>query len=66
MVPQLKKENKVYLLIKKIKKEQKSKKIHYIKVKQFFIKVKKENISYKLELAKDAKVYSIVYILLLK
>ena len=42
MVPQLKKENKVYLLIKKIKKEQKSKKIHSIKVKQFFIKVKKK------------------------
>ena len=60
----LKKEDKVYLLTKNLKK--KNKKLDYIKVRSFFIKVKNENISCKLTLFKDTKVYLVFSILLLK
>ena len=44
----------------------KSKKLNYIKIELFFIKITKKNISYKLKLSKDIKIYLLFYILLLK
>ena len=66
MALQLKEEDKVYLLTKNLKTRKKSKKLDYIKVGPFSIKVKKKPVFYKLELPKDAKVYLIFYVLLLE
>ena len=46
IVTQLKKKDKVYLLMKNQKLRKKSKKLNHVKVKIFFIKAKKETISY--------------------
>ena len=54
------------MLIKNLKIRKKSKKLDYIKVESFFIKVKKKTISCKLELLKYTKINPIFYILLLK
>ena len=61
MIPKLKKRDKIYLLIKNLKK-----KPTFIKVKPFFIKAKRRTVSYKLELFKNIKIYSIFYLLLSK
>ena len=44
----------------------KSKKFDYVKVRQFFIKVRKKIIYYKLELSKNINIYLVFYILLLE
>jgi len=54
------------LLIKNLKIRKKSKKLNYIKIKLFFIKVIKKLINYKLDLFKDSKMFLVFYILLLK
>jgi hypothetical protein len=54
------------LLIKNLKIRKKSKKLNYIKIKLFFIKVIKKLINYKLDLFKDIKMFLVFYILLLK
>ena len=66
IVSKLKKECKVYLLIKNLKIWKKSKKLNYVKVEIFFIKVKKKVIKYKLKLAKKSKIWLIFYMLVLK
>ena len=43
--------SKIYLLMKNPKTRKKKKKLDYVKIKPFFIKVKKITISYKLELS---------------
>ena len=62
----LKKKNKVYLFTKNLKKKSKSKKLNFVKIKAFFIKKIKEFKSYELNLSRDAKIYLIFDIFLLK
>ncbi len=57
----------MYLLTKNLKiKKLKKRKLNYVKVELFFIKIIKKSINYKLDLLKNVKVFSIFYILLLK
>ncbi len=56
----------MYLLIKNLKTRKKNKKLYYIKIKLFFIKVVKKLINYKLNLLKSVKVFLVFYILLLE
>ena len=66
MTPQLKEKNKVYLLIKNLQTKKSSKKLNHKKVESFFIKVVREEISYKLHLSLNIKVYLVFHVLLLK
>jgi hypothetical protein len=66
MAPQLKKRNKIYLLTKNLKTRKKSKKLDHVKVESFFIKAVKESVNYELDLPKDAKVFLVFHISLLK
>jgi len=66
MAPQLKKKNKVYLLTKNLKIRKKSKKLNHVKIESFFIKEVKELINYELDLSKNAKVFLVFHISLLK
>jgi len=63
---QLKKRDKIYLLIKNLKTRKKSKKLDKIKIGPFFIKTVKKSVNYKLDLLKNARVFSVFYILLLE
>jgi len=56
----------MYLLTKNLKTRKKSKKLNHIKVESFFIKAIKESINYELDLLKDAKVFLVFHISLLK
>ncbi len=57
----------MYLLTKNLKiKKLKKRKLNYVKVELFFIKIIKKSINYKLDLLKNVKVFLILYILLLK
>jgi len=67
LISQLRERNKIYLLTKKLKiKKLRIKKLELIKVELFFIKVVKRSINYELDLFKNAKVFLVFYILLLK
>ncbi len=66
MASQLKEKNKIYLLTRNLKIKKRSKKLDYVKIESFFIKAIKESINYELDLSKDAKVFLVFYILLLK
>jgi len=64
---QLKKRDKIYLLTKNLKiKKPRIRKMNYVKVGPFLIKKAKRPVNYKLDLSKNARVFSIFYILLLK
>jgi len=64
---QLKKRDKIYLLTKNLKiKKPRIRKLDYVKVGPFLIKIVKRPVNYKLDLLKNAKVFSIFYILLLE
>jgi hypothetical protein len=56
----------MYLLTKNLKTRKKSKKLDHIKVESFFIKAIKESINYELDLLKNAKVFLVFHISLLK
>jgi hypothetical protein len=56
----------VYLLTKNLKIRKKSRKLNHVKVESFFIKEVKEPINYELDLPKNAKVFLIFHISLLK
>jgi hypothetical protein len=57
----------MYLLTKNLKiKKLKKRKLNYVKVELFFIKIIKKSMNYKLDLLKNVKVFLIFYILLLK
>ena len=64
--PQLKKGDKVYLLIKNLKSIRPSKKLDYIKVRPFLVIKEKGPINYKLQLPPNAKIYLVFYILILE
>ncbi len=66
MAPQLKEEDKVYLLTKNLKTRKKSKKLDHVKIESFFIKVVKESINYELDLSKNARVFPVFHISLLE
>jgi len=66
MASQLKKRNKIYLLTKNLKIRKKSKKLNHVKVESFFIKAVKESVNYELDLPKNAKVFLVFHISLLK
>jgi hypothetical protein len=66
MASQLKKRDKVYLLTKNLKIRKKSKKLDHVKVESFFIKEVKESINYELDLSKNARVFLVFHISLLK
>jgi len=63
---QLKKENKIYLFTKNLKTRKSSKKLNHVKVESFLVKKTKGPINYELDLLKDAKVFLVFYISLLK
>ncbi len=65
-VSQLKKRNKIYLFTKNLRTKKLNKKLNYIKIRLFFVKKTKKSINYKLDLFKNAKIFSVFYILLLK
>jgi len=44
----------------------KSKKLNYVKIELFFIKIIKRLVNYELDLLKNVKVFLVLYILLLK
>ncbi len=66
MTSQLKKRDKMYLLTKNLKIRKKSKKLDHVKVESFFIKAVKESVNYELDLLKNAKVFLVFHISLLK
>ncbi len=63
---QLKKGDKVYLLIKNLKGIRLSRKLDYIKVGLFLVIRNKGPINYKLQLLPDAKIYLVFYISILE
>ena len=64
--PQLKKGDKVYLLIKNIRSKRLSKKLDHVKVRPFLVKQQKGLVNYKLDLPKDTNMHLVFYILLLE
>ena len=64
--PQLKKGDKVYLLIKNIKSKRPSKKLDHVKVGLFLIIEERGPVNYKLDLSKDSKQHPIFHISLLE
>ena len=64
--PQLKKRDKVYLLIKNIKSKRLSKKLDHVKVRLFLIKQQKGLVNYKLDLPKDTNIHLVFYTSLLE
>ena len=66
MGPDLKRENKVWLLYKNILSRQLSKKLNYIKLGLFKIKKKVTEVNYKLDLLAKIKIHLIQYIAILK
>ncbi len=63
---QLKKRDKVYLLIKNLKTRRSSKKLNHVKVESFFIKRMKKSVNYELNLSKNVKIHSMFHVSLLK
>jgi len=66
MASQLKKRNKMYLLTKNLKIRKRNKKLNHVKIESFFIKEVKKSVNYELDLLKNAKVFLIFHISLLK
>ena len=55
--------NKIYLLQKNIKTKQPSKKLDYIKLRPFKIKIVKEPLNYELKLPLKLKIYSVFHVI---
>ena len=64
--PQLKEGDRVYLLTKNLRTRKSSRKLNHVKVEPFLIKRIKGPVNYELDLPKDAKVFSVFHISLLK
>ena len=65
-MPQLKKEDKVYLLTANLKTKKPSKKLNHVKVGPFFIKKVKKPFNYRLQLLKDTKIHPVFHVSLLE
>ena len=66
MAPQLKERNKVYLLTKNLQTKKSSKKLDHKKIRSFYIRAAREEISYKLHLSSNIRIHSVFHILLLE
>ncbi len=66
MASQLKERNKIYLLTRNLKTKKKSKKLNYVKIELFFIKIVKRLVNYELDLPKNARVFLVFHVLLLE
>jgi hypothetical protein len=66
MTSQLKEKDKMYLLTKNLKIRKKSKKLNHVKIESFFIKAIKRSINYELDLSKNARIFLVFHISLLK
>ena len=66
MAPQLKGRNKVYLLTKNLQTKKSSKKLDHKKVRSFYIKVTRGEVSYELHLSADARIHSVFHVSLLE
>ena len=65
--PQLKEGDKVYLLTKNLKiNKRRNKKLDYVKIESFFIKIIKGRINYELNFFVDARIFSIFHVFVLK
>jgi len=56
----------VYLLTKNLKIRKKSRKLNHVKIESFFIKEVKKSVNYELDLLKNARVFLVFHISLLK
>jgi hypothetical protein len=56
----------VYLLTKNLKIRKKSRKLNHVKIESFFIKEVKKSVNYELDLPKNARVFLVFHISLLK
>jgi len=56
----------MYLLTKNLKIKKKSKKLNHVKIESFFIKEVKKLVNYELDLFKNAKIFLVFHISLLK
>ncbi len=56
----------MYLFTKNLKTRKLSKKLNHVKVESFFVKKTKKLINYEFDLSKNAKVFLVFYISLLK
>ena len=66
MISYLKEKNKVYLLTKNLQTKKLSKKLNHKKIRLFYIKVTKEEVSYELHLSADVRIHSVFHVSLLK
>jgi hypothetical protein len=64
--PQLKKGDKVYLLTKNLKTRRRSRKLDHVKVGPFLIAEQRSEVSYRLQLPKDARIHPVFHISLLE
>ena len=60
--PQLKEEDKVYLLTKNLMTKRFNKKLDHTKIESFFIKAVKGSVNYELSLPKDTRIHSVFHI----
>ena len=63
---QLKKKNKVYLLIRNLTTKKLNKKLNHTKIESFFIKAVKKSVNYELNLLKNIRIHLIFHIKVLK
>jgi len=56
----------MYFLTKNLKIRKKSKKLNHVKIESFFIKEVKKSVNYELDLLKNARVFLVFHISLLK
>jgi hypothetical protein len=56
----------MYFLTKNLKIRKKSKKLDHVKIESFFIKEVKKSVNYELDLLKNARVFLVFHISLLK
>jgi hypothetical protein len=56
----------MYLLTKNLKIRKKSRKLDHVKIESFFIKEVKKSVDYELDLPRDARVFLVFHISLLK
>ena len=66
MTPQLKEEDKAYLLIKNLQTKKLNKKLNHKKIRLFYIRAARKEVSYELHLSTDIKIHSVFHVSLLE